>query len=134
MYLEVRSGREVARVHGVDIRKLPRRDAGVLIAAGHIARDREVDHGVIFGARRAEICIIVRHVHRRGLAELARGLRVGVELLRTHIDAVAQRLVAAHDVQRRDADVVARDQLRREIAGAVSRLPEYRTAGIDGLL
>ena len=80
-----------------------------------------MDHGVIFGARRAEIRIIVRHVHRRGLAELARGLRVGVELLRTHIDAVAQRLVAAYDVQRRDADVIARDQLRREIAGAVGR-------------
>ena len=115
------AGREVARVHGVDVRKLLGCDAGVLVAAGHVARDREVDHGVIFLPALGEVRQIVRYVHRCGLAELARGLRVGVELLRTHVDAVAQRFLPANDVQRRDADVVARDQLRREVAGAVGR-------------
>ena len=115
------AGREVARVHGVDVRKLLRRDAGVLVAGGHVARDREVDHGVIFLPARGEVRQIVRHVHRRGLAELARRLCIFVELLRVHVDAVTQGLLAADDVQRRNADVVALDQLRREIARAVGR-------------
>ena len=115
------AGREVARIHGIDVRKLPGRDAGVLIAGGHVARDREVDHGVIFLPARGKVCQIVRHIHRCGLAELARGLGIFIELLRVYVNAVAQGLLAADDVQRRDADVIALDQLGREVARAVGR-------------
>ena len=55
------------------------------------------------------------------LAELAGGVGIIVELLRVHVDAVAQGLLAADDVQRRDADVIALDQFGREIARAVGR-------------
>ena len=113
------AGGEVARVHGIDVVDLLRRDAGVLVAGGHVAGDREVDHRVVFLPALGEVRDVVRHVDRRRLAQLAGGAEVRIQVFGADIDAVAPGLVAADDIERRDADVVLLDQRGREVAGAV---------------
>ena len=114
------AGGEVARVHGEDpAGEVLRGDARVLVAAGHVAGDREVDHGVVIFELGFEKRNVIRHIHRCRAAELAGLAEALIQKLRADVDAVAKGLVVRHDVERRDADVVGFEQLGREIAGAV---------------
>ena len=64
---------------------------------------------------------IIRDVHGGGMAELAGFAHVFVYFLGDDVDAVAERFLAAHDVERRDVDAVLLAQRGGQIAGAVRR-------------
>ena len=113
------AGGEIAGVHGVDIAHLRRRDAGVLIAGGHLAGDVEVHHRVGALQLLAEELHIVVHRHRRRGAHAAALLYMGVDLVGGDVHAIHQGFAVPDDVQGRDADVIVRDQLGGQVAGAV---------------
>ena len=113
------AGGEVAAVHRVHIAHLRRRDAGVLIAGGHILRDVEMHHCVTSFQLLAEECFIVIHGHRRRGAHAAAFGYMVVDLVGCDVHTVYQRFAVPNDIQRRNADLIALYQLRGQIAGTV---------------
>ena len=110
---------EVARIDDIDVVIVRRRKAGVLIAAGKIGGDRDVDHEVRLAGVFGENLYIVRQIDRRRCGKVAARRHMRVDVVRMDVHAVAEGLVAELDVQRHEMDVIFFDLLRAEVAGAV---------------
>ena len=95
--------------------------AGVLVTAGKITADIKMDHRVVIFPAFFEKCRVIVHVHGSRAAHALAGAHVVENLLRRDIHAVATILPALFNVQRRNADIILFDELRRQVACAVRR-------------
>jgi hypothetical protein len=69
--------------------------------------------------QRGEILHILRQVDRHRGADIAAGGDMAVDVVRRDLRPVAQRGAVLDDMQRNDGNIVPRDELRRQVAGAV---------------
>lgn len=107
------------KISGIDhihVFKLRRSGAGVLVAAGKITADIKMDHRVVIFPAFFEKCRVIAHVHGSSAAHALAGAHVVENLLRRDVYAVATILPALFNVQRRNADIIRFDKLRRQIA------------------
>ena len=113
------AGGEVPGVHHVDIGKLLGGQHRVLVAGGELRADVDVDHRVVGAAEGGETVGVVGDVQRGGGADVPAGVHMGVDVVGGDVQAVPQGPLAHVDAHGEDADVVALDLLRRQVAGAV---------------
>ena len=112
---------KIAGIDHIHVFKLRRSGAGVLVAAGKITADIKMDHRVVIFPAFFEKCRVIAHVHGSRAAHALAGAHVVENLLRRDVHAVATILPALFNVQRRNADIILFDELRRQVACAVRR-------------
>ena len=118
---EAVAGGEISRVDNVDVVKIRRRELCVLIAAGEIEGNTDVNDKVILRGKLREHADIVRQVDRSRLRQTAARGDMRIDVVRADVHAVAQRFAVHVDVERQQADVVPLQQLGAEITGRVRR-------------
>ena len=118
---EAVAGGEISRVDNVDVVKIRRRELCVLIAAGEIEGNTDVNDKVILRGELREHADIVRQVDRSRLRQTAARGDMRIDVVRADVHAVAQRFAVHVDVERQQADVVPLQQLGAEITGRVRR-------------
>ena len=100
------AGGQALAVHDEHVFKFPGGDAGVLIAAGHVAADGEMHQSVVILQMLLKKRPIILHVHRGGGAYFSALLRLGKHLVRSDLNAVEIGLSVQNHAQRRDLDSV----------------------------
>ena len=106
------SGGEIARVDDVDVLILRRGKARILIAAGKLLRDADVDNEIILARQRRKYTHVVGQIDCRRGCQRAAGCDVLVNIVRKNIDAVLISPVSQLDIQRQNADGIAPNLLR----------------------
>lgn len=111
--------REVGGIHHMDVVKLLRRQARVLVAAGKSDADVEVNHRVVSGGLPGEERLIVPDAHGVGGGDVTAGIHMGGNVRGGDVLTVPEELTAFDDTQRNDGNMVLLQQLRGQITGAV---------------
>jgi hypothetical protein len=78
-----------------------------------------VDHRLVIGGELSKTLFIVSHVERGSAGQGAAALNVGEQIVRLHVHPVPVGILPDGNVQREQGDVIALQQLGRQVAGAV---------------
>ena len=111
--------RQVGRVHYVDLRHFLRRQLGVLMTAGKLHADVDVDDRVIPFGHPAEHVFIIGDIDGVGGGDLAAGVHMGGDVPGADVHPVLVQLPRLDDPQRGHGDIVSLQQLPRQVAGGV---------------
>lgn len=127
---------EVAGVDDEDVGEGGGGEAGVLVAAGHLRADRDADDGLMAGGVARETVGEFADIDGGGGTERAARVDVRKHVRGRDFHAVFEELPVASDGQRQQGDVVAPEQLVRQVAGGIrddfdgqGGLPFWWTAG-----